>query len=206
MTGRASKVEALPQTPPKASLWNPVLKSRASKGLRPMAGLGGAQPCLLDRSVSEAVGIRPTVICSDSTVSRHRSTGRGAVCVHGDGGGQTVRITCRSARKQGSVSSPLPSCGAMAGVHDRSISSRSGSALRRWSSVSHGPDSGREAPDCTGCHIRRTYSGRPSSSIWFRTATARAISGARQHFVRERSPFAVTRLNRLTSASTSTRQ
>ena len=48
MTRQAgSKVEALPQTPPKASLWNPILKSRVSKGLGPLAGSGRARPSLL---------------------------------------------------------------------------------------------------------------------------------------------------------------
>ncbi len=46
----ASKVEALPQTPPKASLWNPVLKSRVSKGLGPLAGPGRARPSFLAAS------------------------------------------------------------------------------------------------------------------------------------------------------------
>ena len=31
--------------PPKASLWNPVLKEWVSRGLRPLAGGGRAQPC-----------------------------------------------------------------------------------------------------------------------------------------------------------------
>ena len=48
MTRQAGrKVEALPQTPPKASLWNPILKSRVPKGLGPLAGSGRARPSLL---------------------------------------------------------------------------------------------------------------------------------------------------------------
>ncbi len=48
----ASKVEAPPssigpQTPPKASLWNPLLKKAGPGGASPLAGLGRAQPCLL---------------------------------------------------------------------------------------------------------------------------------------------------------------
>ena len=44
--GEGSKVEAPPQTPPKARLWNPLLKQGRSRGGSPLAGLGGAQPCL----------------------------------------------------------------------------------------------------------------------------------------------------------------
>ena len=40
--GTGSKVEAPPQTPPKARLWNPSLKGQVSKGPRPLAGPGGA--------------------------------------------------------------------------------------------------------------------------------------------------------------------
>ena len=72
--------------------------------------------------------------------------------------------------------------------------------------VLHGPDDGRGAPVCIGCHTKRTYSGRPSSSMRFRTLTARAISVPRRRSVRERSPFPITRLNRLMSASTRARQ
>ncbi len=43
---QASKVEALPQTPPKASLWNPILKRSRSRGGAPLAGLGRAQSFL----------------------------------------------------------------------------------------------------------------------------------------------------------------
>ncbi len=39
---QASKVEALPQTPPKARLWNPSLKKAGPGGASPLAGLGGA--------------------------------------------------------------------------------------------------------------------------------------------------------------------
>ncbi len=47
---QASKVEALPQTPPKARLWNPLLKKSRSRGGSPLAGLGRAQPSLLPGS------------------------------------------------------------------------------------------------------------------------------------------------------------
>jgi len=39
-----SKVEALPQTPPKAGLWNPLLKQGRSRGGPPLMGLGRARP------------------------------------------------------------------------------------------------------------------------------------------------------------------
>ena len=39
---KGSKGEALPQTPPKARLWNPVLKEWDQRVLGPFAGLGGA--------------------------------------------------------------------------------------------------------------------------------------------------------------------
>ncbi len=57
VTGQASKVEALPQTPPKANLWNPLAKGRGFQ--RPLAfGGSGQSPALLaDRSMLRAAGI-----------------------------------------------------------------------------------------------------------------------------------------------------
>ena len=42
-----SKVGALPRTPPRASRWNPIPKSRDQRVPGPFAGLGRAQPCFL---------------------------------------------------------------------------------------------------------------------------------------------------------------
>lgn len=53
---------------------------------------------------------------------------------------------------------------------------------------------------------RRTYSGRPSSSIRFSASTAMPISVARRRSVRDRRPSPITRLKRLMSASTRARQ
>jgi len=72
--------------------------------------------------------------------------------------------------------------------------------------VLHGAEDGRGAPALIGCYARRMYSGRPSSSIWFKALTARAISVSRWRPVREHSPSPITRLNRLMSASTRARQ
>jgi hypothetical protein len=61
------------------------------------------------------------------------------------------------------------------------------------------------------CHLvrgqeRRTYSGRPSSSMRFNTRTARAASFTRRRSVRERNASPITRLKRPMSASTKARQ
>src|SRR5215210_9578052 len=50
-------------------------------------------------------------------------------------------------------------------------------------------------------HAMRTDSGRPSSSMRFRTWTATSISVARRLSVHERSPSPITRLNRPIVAS-----
>src|SRR4051794_17055965 len=50
-------------------------------------------------------------------------------------------------------------------------------------------------------HAMRADSGRPSSSMRFRTWTATSISVARRSSVRERSPSPITRLNRPMVAS-----
>ncbi len=67
---------------------------------------------------------------------------------------------------------------------------------------------GRDArcPSLSRFHAVRTYSGRPRSSMRFSAPTAMDTSVARRRSVRERSPSPITRLKRLTSASTSARQ
>ncbi len=55
-------------------------------------------------------------------------------------------------------------------------------------------------------HVMRTYSGRPSSSIWFSTAVATATSVACRPYVCERSPSPMRRFRLETSASTRARQ
>jgi hypothetical protein len=55
-------------------------------------------------------------------------------------------------------------------------------------------------------YARRTYSGRPSSSIRFSACTAMATSVARRRSVRKRSPAPMTRLRRLMSAATRARE
>ncbi len=70
-----------------------------------------------------------------------------------------------------------------------------------WISGSDG-----RCPSRSRFHAVRTYSGRPRSSMRFSTPTAMATSVARRRSVRERSASPITRLNRLTSASTRARQ
>src|SRR4051812_15795906 len=78
-----------------------------------------------------------------------------------------------------------------------------------------GPSKGRGAwirgagampPTPFWAHTMRTDSGRPSSSMRFRTWTATSISVARRSSVRERSPSPITRLNRPMVASARARQ
>ncbi len=93
-SGEASKVEALPQTPPKAGLWNPFLKKAGPGGASPLAGLGGAQPCLLahagwepelDRAGYEArvrdaqALIRAGDVFEVNVTMRHRAARTGAL-------------------------------------------------------------------------------------------------------------------------------
>src|SRR3954469_17292371 len=60
---------------------------------------------------------------------------------------------------------------------------------------------GAMTPSSFWAHAMRTDSGRPSSSMRFRTWTATSISVARRSSVRERSPSPITRLNRPMVAS-----
>src|SRR3954464_3985276 len=60
---------------------------------------------------------------------------------------------------------------------------------------------GAMTPTPFWAHAMRADSGRPSSSMRFRTWTATSISVARRSSVRERSPSPITRLNRPTVAS-----
>src|SRR5215210_7387995 len=60
---------------------------------------------------------------------------------------------------------------------------------------------GAMTPTPFWAHAMRTDSGRPSSSMRFRTWTATSISVARRSSVRERSPSPITRLNRPMVAS-----
>jgi CubicO group peptidase (beta-lactamase class C family) len=62
-------------------------------------------------------------------------------------------------------------------------------------------DAGAMTPTPFWAHAMRADSGRPSSSMRFRTWTATSISVARRSSVRERSPSPITRLNRPTVAS-----
>src|SRR3954464_9699003 len=60
---------------------------------------------------------------------------------------------------------------------------------------------GAMTPTPFWAHAMRADSGRPSSSMRFRTWTATSISVARRSSVRERSPSPITRLNRPMVAS-----
>jgi hypothetical protein len=80
----------------------------------------------------------------------------------------------------------------------------SGAALRRSaklvfldlfiSALLHGSTSGRSQTPRSDIYVRRTYSGRPSSSIRFSEATAMATSVICRPLVRERSASPITRL------------
>ncbi len=61
--------------------------------------------------------------------------------------------------------------------------------------VLHGSLGGRSLGISFHCYGRRTYSGRPSSSIRFNALTAIATSVARRRSVRDRSPSPMTRLS-----------
>ena len=100
----------------------------------------------------------------------------------------------------------LASRGSMMLLRDAQTRSRQTRGQGRPASVSHRADDGRGAPVCVECQAKRTHSGRPSSSMWFKTLMAKAISVPRLRSVRERSPSPITRLNLLISASTSARQ
>ena len=58
----------------------------------------------------------------------------------------------------------------------------------------HGSAAGRIQPPASHFHVRRTYSGRPSSSMRFSEATAMATSVVCRPSVRERSASPITRL------------
>ena len=79
-------------------------------------------------------------------------------------------------------------------------------ALRRHMTSLHGSAGGRSPAVLSWHYGRRTYSGRPSSSIRFSALTAIATSVARRRAVRDRRPLPMTRLKRLMSASTRARQ
>jgi hypothetical protein len=74
------------------------------------------------------------------------------------------------------------------------------------STLLHESGGGRSSAISLHCYGRRTYSGRPSSSIRFSALTAISTSVARRRSVHDRSPSPMTRLKRLISASTSARQ
>jgi len=79
-------------------------------------------------------------------------------------------------------------------------------AERIIATVLHG-SAGGYSPAISSCRYgRRTYSGRPSSSIRFSAPAAIATSVARRRSVRNRRPSPMTRLKRLMSASTRARQ
>ena len=73
-----------------------------------------------------------------------------------------------------------------------------GLLMRPWCT---GQGCGRTDPYPVRGQAVRTYFGRPSSSMRFRTWTATSISVARRSSVRERSPSPITRLNRPMVAS-----
>jgi hypothetical protein len=58
----------------------------------------------------------------------------------------------------------------------------------------HGSAAGRSQPPAPAVHVRRTYSGRPSSSMRLSEATAMATSVVCRPSVRERSASPITRL------------
>jgi DNA-binding transcriptional MerR regulator len=72
--------------------------------------------------------------------------------------------------------------------------------------VLHGSAGARSSAILLHCHERRTYSGRPSSSIRFSALTAIVTSVVRRRSVHDRRPSPMIRLKRLMSASTSARQ
>ncbi len=76
----------------------------------------------------------------------------------------------------------------------------------RRRTVLHRSVGGRSSAVPSHRYGRRTYSGRPSSSIRFSALTAIATSVARRRSVRDRRPSPMTRLKRLMSASTRARQ
>jgi site-specific recombinase XerD len=76
----------------------------------------------------------------------------------------------------------------------------------RCTTLLHGSAGGRSKRHLVRSQARRTYSGRPSSSIRFNTRTAMATSAARRRSVRERNASPITRLKRPMSASTKARQ
>ena len=70
----------------------------------------------------------------------------------------------------------------------------------------HGPKSGRSPVMSPHHYGKRTYSGRPSSSMRFSASTVITISVARCRSVRDRRPSPIICLKRLMSASTRARQ
>ena len=83
----------------------------------------------------------------------------------------------------------------------RRVLSETGRASEREPLCCTDQGCGRTDPYPVLGHAMRTYFGRPSSSMRFRTWTATSISVARRSSVRERSPSPITRLNRPMVAS-----
>ena len=76
---QAGKVEAPPQTPPKARLWNPLLKSSRSRGGSPLAGprlqaMGRAQPSLLPALRPGPLGADPSDLAEVERLVRAAGT------------------------------------------------------------------------------------------------------------------------------------
>jgi hypothetical protein len=67
-------------------------------------------------------------------------------------------------------------------------------SLTPHATLLHGSTAGRSQPPAATFYVRRTYTGRPSSIIWFSEATAMATSVVCRPSVRERSASPITRL------------
>jgi uncharacterized protein (DUF1810 family) len=67
-------------------------------------------------------------------------------------------------------------------------------SVRLSTALLHGSTAGRGQPPAPTVHVRRRYSGRPSSSMRFSEATAMATSVVCRPLVRERSASPITRL------------
>src|SRR3954447_26081489 len=85
--------------------------------------------------------------------------------------------------------------------HDKALLARAGYALPVSGRGARIRGAGAVTPTPFWAHAMRADSGRPSSSMQFRTWTATSISVARRSSVRERSPSPITRLNRPMVAS-----
>ena len=95
------------------------------------------------------------------------------------------------------------------GVHRRMVRQAIAGALppvHRYPTVLHGSAVQTHDAFSLRSHAVRTYCGRPRSSMRFSALTAMATSVARRRSVWECKPSPITRLKRLTSASTSARQ